>query len=58
MLLAFAKFDEQVKNLESIAELESGEEKEQMLEQIADLKHRRQIHWQRYINSAGNAPVV
>ncbi len=46
---AFAAFDRQVRDLEDDLQLETEEEEAGALrERIADLKHRREIHWARF----------
>ena len=47
--LAFSVFDRRLQELETTAAMQSGDEKAATMEKIADLKHRREIHWARYV---------
>jgi len=44
---AFAALDERVRGLEALAQTQSGTERTATERQIADLKHRRDLHWTR-----------
>jgi len=43
----FAALDAKVRNLESLAQTQTGLEQASTEQQIADLKHRRELHWAR-----------
>lgn len=45
---AFAEFDQQLEELRQDSEIQTGDEKAATEEKIADLKHRRDLHWARY----------
>lgn len=44
---AFSAFDARLRELVTLAETQTGEEQLATQRQIADLKHRREIHWTR-----------
>ena len=44
---AFGAVDARVRDLEALAQTQSGPERTSTEQQIADLKHRRELHWTR-----------
>lgn len=44
---AFAEFDQELEELKQDAQLQTGDEQAAAEERIADLKHRRDLHWAR-----------
>jgi len=58
MEVAFAALDARVRGLEALAQTQSGVERTATEQQIADLKHRRELHWARAQTALAEAQVV
>jgi len=55
---AFAALDARVRGLEALAQTQSGVERTITEQQVADLKHRRDIHWTRAQTALTETQVV
>ena len=54
----FAVLDRRIRELEATAATQSEEERVATRERIADLKHRRELHWNRYLAPPEELPPV